>query len=169
MRNLDYEIAIVKGQLDSMGIAYDNNAPITANTRAYRRWGQTKRIGNKFAINVNADLLREENDENGLRGTIAHELIHTVPGCFNHGDKWSKLAEYVKEKTGWCTDRVSTAEEMGVVIHTKPTHKTGYVVKCKECGKIVGRYFRAGNVVKYPSLYIHGGCGGKLEVERVAF
>ena len=34
---------------------------------------------------------------------------------------------------------------------------------------IVGRYFRAGNVVKYPSLYRHGGCGGEVEVEKVVF
>lgn len=39
MRNLDYEIAVVKDQLDSMGIAYDDSVPITINTRAHRRWG----------------------------------------------------------------------------------------------------------------------------------
>lgn len=34
---------------------------------------------------------------NAIKGIIYHEVIHTLPNCFNHGKEFKRIAEVVKK------------------------------------------------------------------------
>ena len=160
MRNLNEYTAICMEMLDEMGIPYGNVTKVTVNTRAKKRWGQTeynKSTGN-YSININSQLLDERNSEDGLVNTLLHELLHTCPGCMNHGALWKKYAAQVKDYLGYDIKRTGSAEEEGVVTMAEQSHN--YIVKCEKCGKEF-YYERAGKVVKYCYRY-HCKCGGGL-------
>ena len=67
MRDLtEYAIRSME-YLDNIGIEYGNIIDFTVNTRARNRWGQCRAVPGGYTININAALLDERNDENGLR------------------------------------------------------------------------------------------------------
>ncbi len=171
MRDL-MEMAIeCMDMLDGIGIQYGNLLDITPNTRARRRWGQCKSVPGGFTININADLLDERNDINGLKDTILHELLHTVSGCMNHGEKWKRLAEMVNKKYGMHISRTNSAEDKGVTYRRDPywhyevTYRVNnnvYLIKCQCCGHTYKR-MKKSKVVQHPELFRCGRCNGKLE------
>lgn len=80
-------------ELENIGIKCGNVIKIDINTRAKKRWGQCRKIGNNYIIEVNQILLREDTDIDGLKNTIIHELLHTCKGCMKHTGEWKQLAE----------------------------------------------------------------------------
>jgi len=162
MRDLLKYGAMCMDMLDDLNIPYGNVLEIVINTRAGKRWGQCKKISSGYSININADLLREENDEAGLINTLLHELLHTCPNCMNHGECWKRYAAMINRRYGYDVKRTSSAEEKGVVIRNvgrKEEYK--YFCKCEKCG-YVWRYKRMCETVRNPGKYQHHGCGGKL-------
>ena len=75
-------------ELENIGIKCGNVIKIDINTRAKKRWGQYRKIGNNYIIEVNQILLREDTDIDGLKNTIIHELLHTCKGCMKHTGEW---------------------------------------------------------------------------------
>lgn len=57
-------------ELENIGIKCGNVIKIDINTRAKKRWGQCRKIGNNYIIEVNQILLREDTDIDGLKNTI---------------------------------------------------------------------------------------------------
>lgn len=55
--------------------------------------GQCYDRGNYFMIKINTS------DGEDTTGTVMHEVIHTVKGCFNHAKKFTKIA-YEAQATG---------------------------------------------------------------------
>ena len=62
----------------------------------------------EFYIDISGHTLG--NTEKSLRNTLIHELLHTVPGGYNHKVEWKKWAKYVSEKTGYNIQRCSGDE-----------------------------------------------------------
>lgn len=86
MRNLTEYAQKCMAELDTLEIQYGNVVEFKVNYRAKKRWGQCKRLSDgTFSININAIFLDERNEEQGLKNTIIHELLHTCTDCFNHG------------------------------------------------------------------------------------
>lgn len=145
-------------ELDALNIPYGNVREVSINTRAKRRWGQCKKVGSVYHINI-SDRLLENKD--GLKNTIIHELLHTCPNCMNHGQPWKSVADKVNKKYGYNIKRCSDADEKGV----KPldeTYEYKYVFKCKDCGQMV-RQMRASKFTRNPQSYKCGCCGGEFE------
>lgn len=118
----------------------------------YRKNGMFTIKVSKYALNI---------DETAMRNTICHELIHTLPNCFNHGVNFKRCADIVNRKCGVCVLTKGCLNENGEQAKMeRPTPK--YVVTCKCCGH---KYFhtRKCTAVAYPELYSCGHCGGKLE------
>lgn len=88
-------------ELENIGIKCGNVIKIDINTRAKKRWGQCRKIGNNYIIEVNQILLREDTDIDGLKNTIIHELLHTCKGCMKHTGEWKQLAEKVNRYYGY--------------------------------------------------------------------
>ena len=134
-----------KKELDNLGIEYANNISFTVNSRAKSRWGRcNKNRGGRYVIEINSELLNECNSLRGLKETILHEMIHTVSGCMNHGDKWKRLADKVNRRYGYAIKRTNSPEDKGLCdeairernetrqqkLDAMPTYR----VVCEQCG-----------------------------------
>jgi len=146
----------------------------SVNTRAKSRYGQCKKVDGKFTININSDLLRDECPVLSLRETIFHELIHTLPKCWNHGEEFLKYAEIVNKEYLVNVKRCSSyKEKYGAILAEQIRKETKkrkenktieYKLFCEYCGKV-----RASGMYKrMPKWYAHnedfhcGVCGGNL-------
>lgn len=148
-------------KLDAIGIQYGNVRNFKINSRAKSRWGRCKKVNGVFEIEISDRLLDEQNDESGLENTIIHELLHTVPGCMNHGPNWKRMADKVYAAYGIEIKRCATAEEKGVdPIEEVKEYK--YFLRCPDCGYVF-KYMRETKAVKNPEGYRHPGCLHTLE------
>lgn len=72
-----------------------------------------------------------------VRRILTHELLHTLPGCMNHGKKWRGYASKVNQAYGYDITRVSP-EPFPVPIDK--AYK--YAIKCTSCGHTYYRHRR---------------------------
>jgi len=125
MRDLEAIAYECMEKLDALEIPYGNVTEISVNTRAKSRWGQCRhKPDGTHTININVELLDESNDIRGLENTIIHELLHTCPGCNNHGPIWKTYAEKVRAAYGYDIKRCSDAAEKGIAGAEKTERQT---------------------------------------------
>lgn len=158
----------------NIGDGFENVLEIKVNTRAKKRWGQCRRVRGFYYININADLLDESTDLSGLKSTIIHELLHTLPGCLNHGATWNSYASKVNRELGYNIKRCSSDEEKGLSAEmikkrtndelVRKVSSIKYIVVCNSCGN-KNFYQKRAKVIDYPQLYRCGRCRGKLSVQ----
>ena len=167
MRDLEGYALLCMELLDNLNIPYGDIQEVVPNTRAGSRWGQCQRKTSGFSISINADLLQEANAERGLVNTLLHEMLHTCPGCMNHGDQWKKYADSIFRAYGINVKRTSSAADKGVVERTVGQREEyKYKLRCDKCGRM-WKYKRASKTVRNHSKYIHSGCGGKLILTEI--
>ena len=133
----------------------------SVNTRAKARWGLCTKVGRGvFDIQVAASLLEVSLDDQPVKDTIVHELLHTVPGCFKHTGKWRQYADLINKLLPHYSIKIhSSYEEKGVKDNRAvPTYR--YVLKCESCNREVLRQKKCA-VVERPEYY-RCKCGGKL-------
>ena len=163
MRNLQEYANFAMELLDELHIPYTIPENFTVNSRA-RRWGLCKLNSGKFYISVNQTLLDERNSEDGLINTLLHELLHTCPGCLNHGAIWKKYAAMVYGKFGYNVKRTNDEQEKGVTTGnfnaTEREYK--YLIYCEKCHKLVAKRKKRCGVTENPGKWQHVGCGGHL-------
>ena len=100
-----------------------------------------------------------------LTNSMIHELIHTLPGCMNHGPQFKRHCYIVNSKTIY---NIETTTEPGEgFVAAEKVKKVKYVVKCPHCGKEY-IYQRKCRVVDYPFKYRCSICGHvDLEVYKL--
>ena len=118
-------------------------------TKRKNMWGLCETVApGVFDISIAASLLRDDVDDQAVKDTIAHELLHTVEGCMNHGRYWHKLADLVNRRCpGYHIKGRTSAEEKGIQIEYK------YLFQCTGCGITAGRH-RKSRFVEHPELYL---------------
>lgn len=156
MKNLKALFDCCLHEVQTAGIKAGPIISVRQNSRAKNRWGQTQLINGGFVIEINTELLQDSVSDLATKNTIIHEILHTVDGCMNHGDKWQWCAARMN-KYGYNIKRTTSAAEKGI----EQTYK--YVVKCQGCGA-TAKYNRAGKVIQHPENYRCGKCGGELKV-----
>lgn len=164
MRNLNDVITLAEKceqDLDSLHIDYDHYITWKINTRAKSRLGLCSYYGDGFKIEISSMLLDDDIEESILRDTIMHELLHTVPGCMNHGKSWARLAKIVNNVYCYHVTRIVKRDELNL-----PAPEYRYVVKCAKCGYEVGKMRYCG-IIAHPEQYSHKKCGGTFK--RVEF
>ncbi len=125
------------------------------NRRAKRRLGCCFYREGRYSIEVSESVL--ENPEL-LRVTLVHELLHTCPGCRNHGPRWKAWAQRVQEVLGYRIQRTVPVEGAAEPLRHE---EVKYVLECQSCGARIGR-MRLSKAVKSPWRY-RCPCGGKLK------
>ena len=163
------------GLVEQLGIPHGEIECVTVNTRAKKRWGQAKRVGTKWGnakwhININARLLAEDVDDSITESVILHEILHTVPGCFGHQQKWKSLAALLNQRYGYRIHTTDTYDTLGIEPLPEelaaragvPHSSFPYQVRCMKCGTVLGRR-RMSKLIRFPAGYRHAGCGGKFE------
>lgn len=112
---------------------------------------------NKHQIEISRWVL--DLDDTIIKNTIAHELIHCLPYCNNHGLMFKKYANYINSKLGYNISRLGNKKSDYEYSNIEyKTNDFKYTIKCTNCGKQFGRnrlqrdFFK-----KYRCL-----CNGKL-------
>lgn len=156
MNDFDALLTLVLEQARGLGIPVSSRIDphVRVNRRAVTRFGCCIRQGKDFHIELCEALLTAE--EWACCQTLAHEVLHTCPGCRNHGAVWKEYAGRMNAAYGYAISRTGTCQALGVP-QQKPVR---YLLECRQCGM---RFERAklSPLVKHPERY-RCKCGGKL-------
>lgn len=137
----------------SLGIRTGNVTKLSWNGRFKNVNGRCKRRGDEYQIEISKMFL-DRPDE--VRKTMAHELLHTVEGCFNHKDMFKGYGNILKKK-GYHVARLANYK------FDDDDYK--YVMRCKHCGQLI-RQHRMTRFIKDPAGWKCGKCNHS-EWERI--
>ena len=82
--------------LDALNVPISKDITFKTNT-GFSRFGfckKTPRGETQFVVSINKWF----EDDLGLKETIMHELVHTIDGCYNHGQMFHKYAEIINQE-----------------------------------------------------------------------
>ena len=138
---------------------------IRINRRARSRFAACKKekslIGDIYQLEIGESLLDAE--ESVIRTILAHELLHTCRGCYNHGPRWKEYAFKMNQTYGYRIKTTATYEELGLKAPDQQK-KIRYVITCQKCGKNFYRQ-KCSKLVKNINWY-RCQCGGKLTCKK---
>lgn len=159
---LDALLAQVIGQARLMGIpvARAIDPHVAVNTRARTRFGCCRRERGRYTVEVAAALLEAE--ESAVCQVLAHEVLHTCPGCANHGVRWQRWAGIMSRQFGYHIHRTDSHAALGL----EDDRPVRYLVVCRKCGNTLSRMKRSA-LVEHPERY-RCKCGGELFVTTPA-
>jgi len=161
MKNLPKLAEECRRDLMSAQIHTGNIRNWIVNTRARARWGLCSKVASGlFDIEISAILLQDCVDDQTVKNTIAHELLHTIPGCFKHTGKWKQYAIVVNRKLPQYNIKSRSSYKEKGLEDARPDPKCRYVLCCLQCGKEIKRQ-RKSVAVKNPECY-RCLCGGRL-------
>jgi len=102
-----------------------------------------------------------------IKNTIFHEMIHCIPFCNNHGEQFKKYAAYINQRLGYDIKRIGNPKqdyEKSHIAYKAEEINYKYRIKCQKCGQDIYRQRFNINLIK---RYHCGKCGGKLELLEV--
>ncbi|MDD7113989.1 MAG: hypothetical protein PUH88_05920 [Lachnospiraceae bacterium] len=106
-----------------------------------------------------------ENEEL-IKKILAHELVHTIPGCMNHGPIFHRYGNMVQAKLGIpISTRASEEDTYQSGVARVKQEKAKYKIECEKCGKIIYRQKKSRLVLR-PEKY-RCTCGGKLRLFHI--
>lgn len=156
-KELDQELAALWKELRGLGVPVSKKLDphVRINTRAKRRLGCCVYSPGQCAVEVSARILE---DPELLRLTLVHELLHTCPGCRNHGPQWKSWARIAGQALGLDVQRTVPLEDSPGPLRQESVK---YVLQCQSCGALIPRK-RMSKAVKAPWRY-RCSCGGRLK------
>ena len=136
---------------------------IKINTRSKKRYGCCKKISkDKFQIEISEWVM--DLNEDIIKNTIMHELIHCLPRCNNHGEYFKKYAELINEKLGYNISRIGNKKNDYEKSNKEFTEKQvnyKYKVICDGCNQT---FFRQRISRSFTRKYRCGKCGGRFKI-----
>ena len=139
----------------------DRISEIKINTRAKARFGKCTQLKKGYEIEISSRLFALE--DKMIENVILHELLHTCPGCMNHGKRWKAYAAYINRKYDY-TITVKTSYETLGLDEPEKNIQVKYMIRCTRCGASYPRQ-RMCRLVENVDRYVCGKCGGKLEIQ----
>lgn len=119
---------------------------------------------NKYDLEL-GKLFFVKEDRMLWRDVIAHEMVHTIEGCFNHSDLFCMyLAKLERLGKGYNLSTRLDFTDYGISEEELPGHgeqSYKYMLECVECGYQYKRK-RMSKIIENPDLARCGVCGGKL-------
>ena len=97
-------------------------------------------------------------DEDIIKNTIMHEIIHCLPNCNNHGVQFKKYAKYINDKLGYNISRVGNKKEdyQKSNVEYREKQEYNYHIQCTNCGQ---SFFRKRLSSNFVGKYRCGKCG----------
>ena len=119
---------------------------------------------NKHHIEISPWVL--ELDDEIIKNTIIHEIIHCLPDCNNHGNEFKKYAQYINETLGYNISRVGNKKEdyLKSNIEYKEKEQFNYHIQCTNCGQSFYRKRLKRNFIK---KYRCGKCESSFEIHKL--
>ena len=148
-------------------VNHEFTIPVKINKRLTRTlgrvtWIRTNGQVRSTLMEISYQLLATATDDS-IQAVVAHECAHylvTEETRESHGH--DAVFKAMCARIG-CTNDGTVCHELCRKAPETDVYK--YFVTCKKCGKIVGKYHRAGNLVQHPDWYSCK-CGGKLTVTQ---
>lgn len=103
----------------------------------------------KWVMELNDDI---------IKNTIIHEIIHCLPECNNHGNKFKQYANVINRKLNYNITRLGNKEEdykKSNIEFKEEIKSYNYKIICKQCGQIFYRQRLKRNFIK---VYRCGKC-----------
>lgn len=118
-------------------------------------------IFNKHHIEISPWVMDLENEI--IKNTIIHELIHCIPYCNNHGQQFKKYAKFINEKLGYNISRVGNKKQdyLKSNIEYNEREEYKYHIRCTNCGQ---EFLRKRIKKDFIRKYRCGKCKGKLAI-----
>jgi hypothetical protein len=119
---------------------------------------------NRHHIEISKWVL--ELEDNIIKNTIIHEIIHCIPYCNNHGIEFKKYAKLINNAYGYDISRVGDKKkdyEKSNLEYNEGS-KYNYRVVCKGCKQ---EFYRQRINKDFVKKYICGKCKSKFEVVRI--
>lgn len=148
----------VKRDFDRLNIPYTRDVPIVINSRAKRRQGCCKKKDGKFIIEISEFVLDYPVDE--IKNVVAHEIIHTCYGCFNHQKRFKAYGEKLKALSYKVTTTYKGEEKTPAELDAR------YMAVCQGCGEVIYRIKRS-PLITHPQKYRCAKCRGKFKVYSI--
>ncbi len=144
-------VASMKIQIVLLNILKRNGKKLFVKYRKY----------NKHHIEISSWVL-DMNDEI-IKNTIIHEIIHCFPECNNHLKKFKYYAEYINLKLGYNIGRLGDKKQdyiaSGMYFENEDIYK--YKIVCNSCNMVTFRKrFNKNKIKKYRCSK----CRGKLSI-----
>ena len=136
---------------------------VSVNGRLSRSLGRCRfnpRTGS-YTIEVNPCMLADSVEVKTTKNTIIHELIHTCPGCMNHGYEWKRRGDRVNRMLGYNITRETEVEGLEAAGVEVKKEEYKYALECVVC-KHQFKFQRWCSKLENPSRW-KCGCGGDLK------
>ena len=133
--------------LDAIRMDYSRDIRnVTVNKRLTVALGQCvfHRREKYYDIQISPRILEDHIPDTFTRDTILHELLHTCPGCTNHGPNWQRRAERVNRAYGYrisTTASIEDCQKAGLSVQSR-SERANYRIICPECGVVAYRMRR---------------------------
>lgn len=161
--NIDKLLKEVLTEAETLHIPHSEriNRHVIINERAKSRFGCCRRIGAEYVIEIAATVLLCE--DKVIKQILAHEILHTCDGCYNHSPLWKLYAIKMNQEYGYNIQRTCSGEELGIPEEyiSKRERQVNFRLKCTACGAVFERQ-RNSKLVSSPHLY-RCKCGGTLK------
>ena len=107
----------------------------------------------KWVMELNDDI---------IKNTIMHEIIHCFPYCNNHGEEFKKYAKYINETLGYNIKRAGNKnEDLKKSKLEEEREYYNYKVECLKCGYT---FYRKRMNRNFTKKYRCGKCGGRFNI-----
>lgn len=163
MKDLNRIYDECKEIIEDCGIAVTVPRPtLKVNTRATKRWGQSRIHFNDGyrEINISKRMLDDDADEYPVHNTMIHEMLHQMCPGDGHNGNWKRYAEKISTMTVYNITRCTNYDDWGVKLPSSD-ETAKYICKCKTCGVEVKRQ-KMSDFVKHPENYRHRNCSGSF-------
>lgn len=120
---------------------------------------------NKHHIEISKWVL--ELNDNLIKDTIMHEIIHCFPYCNNHGEKFKAYAKIINDSLGYNIARVGNKEadyKKSGIERKAEENEYNYKIVCTKCGQEFYRKRLKRDLIK---KYRCGKCNGKLSFVEI--
>ncbi len=155
MQQLEELLRQVTAEARALGIPVSGQVELCPklNGRATSRLGCCRAAGEGFRIELSG---RTAGNPRAQRELLAHELLHTCPGCQNHGPLFKAYAGAMNRAYGYSIATRADPKALGI-----PPLEPRYLLRCRSCGREFPRQ-RASRLTRSPGRY-RCSCGGELE------
>ena len=132
--------------------------------RKGRKWFIRYELFNKHHIEISPWVMQLDDDI--IKNTIMHELIHCLPHCNNHGQMFKKYAVFINEHLGYNISRVGNKKEdfLKSDVDFSEDEHYNYHITCKNCGQ---SFFRKRMNRNFTRKFRCAKCNGMFEVESI--
>lgn len=162
--SLEIVLNEVAEQAKSLGIPISPNIykEVLVNKRAKKRFGCCRMKNQFFQIEISQFVAEASGD--AIKEILAHELLHTCPGCQNHSLLWKGYAYKMNQSFGYHIKRTSTRDQLGIEGCNQREKDPKYIFACMNCGTVFQRQRKSPLVTDTKKYRCR--CGGRIVQER---